>query len=155
MDIAGVGALLGSLKTAAETAKIIKDSDVSFEKAETKLKLAELVSALEDAKLQAADIQQSLLDRDEQIRKLEGEAKLRAEIKWDPPCYWLSNTEGKAEPYCQHCYDSSHKLIRLHSDGEGFFDCRVCSNSYRTKERADREASEHRAFREQYARGIV
>lgn len=146
MDINGVGALLGSLKTAAEIAKLIKDSDVSFERAETKLKLAELVSALAEAKLQAADIQQSLLNRDEHIRRLEAEAKLRAELKWDPPCYWLPNAENKAEPYCQYCRDDSHKLVRLHSDGEGRFECRVCKNSYYTKERADRQKDEFAAI---------
>ncbi len=46
MDIAAIGSLLSSLKTATDIAKFIKDSDVSLEKAETKLKLAELVSAL-------------------------------------------------------------------------------------------------------------
>jgi hypothetical protein len=155
VDIAGVGALLGSLKTATEIAKLIKDSDLSLEKAETKLKLADLVSSLADAKLQAAEIQQSLLDRDEKIRKLEGEAKLRAELKWEAPCYWLANTQGQPEPYCQHCYDGSNKLVRLHSDGDGLFQCRVCSNSFQTRERAERDAAEYQALRHQVSRGIL
>ena len=60
MDIAAIGSLLGSLKTATEITKFIRESDVSLEKAETKLKLAELVSALADAKLEAVEVQQAL-----------------------------------------------------------------------------------------------
>ena len=68
MDIAALSALLGSLKTATDIARFIKDSDLSLEKAETKLKLAELISALADAKIEAAKIQQLLLERAANIR---------------------------------------------------------------------------------------
>ena len=68
MDIAALSSLLGSLKTATDIARFIKDSDLSLEKAETKLKLAELISALADAKIEAAKIQQLLLERAANIR---------------------------------------------------------------------------------------
>ena len=136
MDIAAIGPLLGSLKTATDIAKFIRESDMSLEKAETKLKLAELVSALADAKLEAAEIQQAILDRDETIRQLTATAKLRAEVRWQQPCYYLPNSEGQDEPYCQNCYDSSGKLARLHTDGAGHFQCRVCKQSFKTTERS-------------------
>jgi hypothetical protein len=65
-----VSTLLGSIKTATEIAKLIKDSDVSLEKAETKLKLAELISALADAKIEVMEVQQALLDKDAEVRGL-------------------------------------------------------------------------------------
>ncbi|MBU0664256.1 MAG: hypothetical protein KJ990_06895 [Proteobacteria bacterium] len=142
MDLASIGSLLGSLKTATEIAKFIRESDTSLEKAETKLKLAELVSALADAKLEAAEIQQLIIDRDETIRQLTAEAKLKAELKWIQPCYYLSNSDGQEEPYCQNCYDSKQKLSRLHTDGKGFFECRVCTQNYKTTERLNRESEE-------------
>lgn len=139
MDLAAVGSLLSSIKTATDIAKIIRESDTSLEKAETKLKLAELVSALADAKLEAAEIQQLILDRDETIRQLTAAAKLKAEITWRQPCYYLANAEGQEEPYCQKCYDSERKLARLHADGNGYFKCCVCKQSYKTDERKKRE----------------
>ena len=54
MDMTAITAVLGSIKTATEIAKYIKDSNVSFEKAETKLRLAELIGALADAKLKSS-----------------------------------------------------------------------------------------------------
>ena len=140
MDIAAVGSLLASLKTATEIAKFIRESDVSLEKAEAKLKLAELVSALADAKLEAAEIQQAILDRDEEIRQLKAAAKLRIELTWRQPCYYLLSAAGIEEPYCQNCYDSEKKLSRLHADGAGYFKCRVCKQSYKTDDRSRKDS---------------
>jgi hypothetical protein len=58
MDPTTIGALLTSLKAATDIAKFIRGSDLSIERAELKLKLAELVEALANAKLEAADVQQ-------------------------------------------------------------------------------------------------
>ena len=135
MDIAAIGSLLGSLKTATDIAKYIRESDVSLERAELKLKLAELVGALADAKLEAADVQQEILNRDERIRELLAAAKLKADLKWVQPCYYLLGADGTDEPHCQNCYDSSAKLSRLHTDGNGYFQCRVCKQSYKTVQR--------------------
>jgi hypothetical protein len=140
MDIASIGSLLSSLKTATDIAKFIRESDISIEKAETKLKLAELVSALADAKLEAAEIQQVLLDRDEEIRRLTASAKLHVELRWNQPCYFLKNSDGSEDAYCQNCYDGEKKLSRLHTDRRGYFYCHVCKHSYKTQERSEREA---------------
>jgi hypothetical protein len=155
MDVATVGSLLSSIKTATEIAKFVKDADLSIEKAETKFKLAELVSALADARLEAAEIQQAILVRDERIRELEEQAKIRANLKWREPCYWLPNSESLEEPYCQHCYDGSQKLVRLHSDNAGQYQCRVCDNSFSTHERRERDAAAYRNVRSTISRGLT
>lgn len=147
MDIAAIGSLLTSLKTATDIAKLIRESDVTLEKAETKLKLAELVSALADAKIDAAEIQQVILDRDEEIRTLKAASKIRAELIWKQPCYYMPNVDGVEEPYCQQCYDSESKLARLHTDGAGRFSCSVCKQTYSTSERSKRDSDALRAAR--------
>ena len=155
MDFAAIGSLLGSLKTATDIAKFIRESDFSFEKAETKLKLAELVSALADAKLGAAEIQQEIIERNEEIRQLKATAKLQAEIIWRQPCYYLVDREGKEEPFCQNCYDSERKLARLHTDGTGFFQCHVCKQSYKTNERSKSDAAKLRAAKSNRSTGWI
>lgn len=42
-DMASVSVVLTSIKTATDIAKLLRETDVSLEKAETKLKLAEMV----------------------------------------------------------------------------------------------------------------
>ena len=155
MDLAAVGSLLGSLKAATDIAKLIRESDVSLEKAETKLKLAELVSALADAKLDAAEIQQAILDRDEEIRRLRAAARLTAELVWRQPCYYLANADGKEESYCQNCYDAEKKLARLHEDGRGLFHCRVCKQTFKTEERSRQDSAALRAARNSRGSGYM
>ena len=61
VDMAAISQVLSSIKAASDIAKLLKETDISLEKAETKLKLAELVGALADAKLELAEVQNLLL----------------------------------------------------------------------------------------------
>ena len=95
MDIAAISTLLGSIKTATEIAKVIKETDLSLETAETKLKLADLISALADARIEVTEIQQSLAERESEIRTLKASIEIKERLKWQDPCYWLEDAEGK------------------------------------------------------------
>jgi len=130
VDMASVSAALTSLKVATDIAKFFKDTNVSFEKAETKLKLAELIEALADAKIQFADIQQLLLDKDAELRAVREQLSIKANLKWDPPYYWIVTDDKKDGPYCQCCYDKDRALIRLQGNGKGYWKCEACNNSY-------------------------
>lgn len=130
MDIAAIPTLLGSIKTATEIAKLIKSSDLTLEKAEMKLKLAELISALADAKIEVTDIQQSLIDKDAQLRELQTQLEIREKLQWEQPFYWLHKDETKEGPFCQQCYDKDHRLMRLQGNGEGYWECKTCKNTY-------------------------
>lgn len=130
MDMTSVSAVLGSIKTAADIAKVIKESDVSLEKAESKLKLAELISALADAKIQIADIQQLLMEKDAELKAATERLDVKEKLHWESPYYWLLGETKKEGPFCQHCYDKNHELIRLQGNGEGYWECKACKSSY-------------------------
>src|ERR1044071_786072 len=121
MDVTSISAALTSIKTAADIAKFIKETDSSLERAEFKLKLAELMSALADAKLEITQIQQTLADKDSRIRSLEEQFAVKERLQWDPPYYWLETDSSKDGPFCQQCYDNSHKQIRLQGNGKGWW----------------------------------
>ena len=141
MDFTSVTAALGSLKTATDIAKFIKESDLTLDKAETKLKLAELISALADAKLDVVNVQEKLAAAEGQIRALEAELQIKGDIRWKEPLYWLEGDGRTDGPFCQHCYDSDRKLVRLQGNGEGWYECKVCKNSYETSESRQRDAA--------------
>lgn len=130
MDLTSISTVLTSIKTATEIAKLIKDSDVTLEKAESKLKLAELISALADAKIQITDVQQTLLEKDAEVRALLEQIETKQKLRWEKPYYWLSAGETKEGPFCQHCYDKNHELIRLQGGDEGYWECKVCKNGF-------------------------
>lgn len=69
-DIATISAFLGSIKTATDLAKAIRSADSSLEKAELKLKIAELMESLSDVKIQAVDIKELIQEKDAEIEKL-------------------------------------------------------------------------------------
>jgi len=141
MDFAAVTAALGSLRTATDIAKFIRESDLSLDKAETKLKLAELIIAIADAKLDVVNVQEKLAAAETQIKSLEADLQVKGEIRWEEPLYWLEHQSGIDGPFCQHCYDNGRKLVRLQGNGEGWYECKVCKNSYETKELRQREAA--------------
>jgi RNA-splicing ligase RtcB len=141
VDFTSVTAALGGLKTATELAKLIKESDLSLDKAETKLKLAELIGALADVKLDVVNVQEKLSAAETQIKELEAELQVKGTIRWREPLYWLEGQAGTDGPFCQHCYDSGRKLVRLQGNGEGWYECKVCKNSYETKESRERDAA--------------
>lgn len=143
MDIAAISSLLSSLKTATDIAKFVRETDLSLEKAETKLKLAELIRALADVKIEAAEIQQAILERDEQIGKLTTELKMKSDLQWRQPYYYMLQPDGTESYFCQHCRDSDGKLARLHSDGNGYFHCSVCNGNFYTEERI--KSDKHKA----------
>ena len=130
MDIPSIATILTS---AIEIAKHIKSSDNSLEKAERDLQLAELISALADAKVEITNIQQQLLKKDEQIDVLNKQIALKEKLQYEPPYYWLVEGDNKDGPFCQVCYDKEQKPIRLHEgkmDNRGLWECKVCNNFY-------------------------
>jgi len=129
-EITGLTTILGSIKTAMEIAKLIKESDLSLEKAETKLKLADLISALADVKIEAAELQRLIFDKDEKIKKLEETLNIKKCLRYEAPFYWLDADTKKEGPFCQTCYDSDGKLIRLQVLENGHWICHVCKHTY-------------------------
>jgi ribosomal protein L37AE/L43A len=129
-DISSITSILGSIKTATDIARFFKETTTSLEKAETKLKLADLISALADAKIEAADIQSLIVEKDEEIKRLKETLEIKQQVKYEKPYYWLGEGDNKDGPYCQHCYDQNGKLIRLQSYDNGRWDCKACQNKY-------------------------
>ncbi|HEY8272026.1 MAG TPA: hypothetical protein VIG33_14135 [Pseudobdellovibrionaceae bacterium] len=130
MDVTTV---LSSIKTATEIAKLIKNSVDTLEKAESKLKLADLISALAEAKIQVTEIQQILLEKDAKLKVLQEQLTKKEMLQWESPYYWLIDGTLKDGPFCQHCYDKNLDIIRLQGNGKGFWECKACKNSYKDK----------------------
>lgn len=132
--ITTISTALGRVKTATEIAKLLRETDLSLEKAETKNKLADLMGALADVKIQLADVRELLLEKDEVIRKMQEEMEIKGSMVFEQPYYWLETEKGKEGPFCQACFDGEKKLSRLHDYGDGYWRCRVCGKNFDKKE---------------------
>ncbi|ENO1850667.1 hypothetical protein [Vibrio vulnificus] len=130
VDISMLSAALGSVKTATEIAKLIKESGTSLEKAEVKLQIAELISTLADIKMELADVQTLLIQKDEEIAALQNKLMLKESVIWEKPYYFIKDGEKKDGPYCQQCWDSQGSLIRLQGGGAMSWRCLRCRGEY-------------------------
>lgn len=132
-DIATIATLISSIKSATDIAKLISDSGVTLEKAEIKLKIAELVSALADAKMEIADIQSLILEKDAQIVELQRALDEKVTLTFDGKIYWSGEGDSREGPFCQRCYDAERKLIRLqyhHGARATWYHCTACGTDY-------------------------
>ena len=66
-EISEVSAILGSIKTALDVAKMIKDGGLTLKTAEINLKIADLIEALAEVKVQVASVQLQLMDKNQII----------------------------------------------------------------------------------------
>jgi hypothetical protein len=129
VDITLITAALNSLKAATDIAKFLRESDLSLEKAELKLKLAELISALADAKIQFFEVQEALREKDKHIAELEEAFQTKDELVRQFDAYYAVNSGGKpiGVPYCLSCWENYHRKRQLVDDAGNRF-CRVCTS---------------------------
>lgn len=136
-DIATITAALSGIKTATEIATILRSSDASLAAAEQKAKLADLVSALADVKIELASVRELLLEKDQEIKALSESFKTRGSLEYRKPYYVLVEGEEEDGPFCQQCYDNGGKLIRLQGEETHYWRCRTCHASYQGREHPD------------------
>ena len=133
MDLTSITAALTGIKSATDIAKMIKNSGASIEAAEIKFKLAELIDSLADSKIEIANIKELVLEKETEIQKLNAQLKTKENVIWENPYYFRQLSSGQKDgPFCQRCYDSENKLIRLHSpNNNGFWQCKECKNDFK------------------------
>jgi hypothetical protein len=137
VDLAVIGSVLTSLKTATDITKYLRESDFSLEKAELKLKLAELMSALADAKIEMSSVQDTIAEQVCHIEELEDALQRKAKVVRDRDAYYVVGEDGNptGQPMCIRCWDVHHKLYELHFEAKDRFVkiCPACSARYEAR----------------------
>lgn len=130
VDIAMVSAALTSIKTATDVARLIKDGEKQLDQAEFKLKLADLIGNLADARIEIASITELLAAKDAEIRSLQAQLELKENLIWEAPLYWTTKDGQRDGPFCQQCFDTKEKLIRLinKNNQQGLWHCQTCTS---------------------------
>ena len=133
-DIAAISAILGSLKTATEIAKFIRESDLSLERAELKLKVADLVGALADVKLELVGLQETFAAKEQRIKELEEAFQAKDRLVRQHDAYYRTDEQGKpvGVPFCLRCWENEHKHRQLVHDAKEYRIrlCTSCGHRY-------------------------
>lgn len=130
-----ISTTLASITTATDIARLVINAGPSLQKAELQLKLAEMVGALADARLQMADIKQVLDEKDEVIKQLRQALELKEKLVCQDSAYWLPNGQGARGdgPFCTNCFDGFQRLSRLVAADEPNVQCPNCQVPFASK----------------------
>ena len=79
---------------------------------------------------------------------MEQKLRVRSKLKWAEPLYWLEGKGTADGPFCQKCYDTEDKLVRVQGNGSGHYQCMACSSQYVTPERRAQDTQSIRSFTE-------
>lgn len=131
MDITGS---IAAVTAALGLVKELRSIDAQFDKAELKLKIADLTEALSEAKLGLVDVAEQLRTKDAEIADLKQKIIYRAENLIDHNGFRYASDDGQAHglPYCPAC---EHKglYIKLAQDRStnGYpYKCPSCKANY-------------------------
>ena len=79
----------------------------------------------------ALELQEENLELKDKVRNLEKALSEKSNFLYESPFYWKINDTEKEGPFCQQCYDSSEKQIRLQTNDNDHWRCRTCKHLYR------------------------
>lgn len=132
--LAELSATYTALKAAGEIAKIVVAADKQLSEAELKMRLADMMGALSDARMSLASVQEEIDGRDAEIGRLKEALEHKASVRKDGNAYYEVDESGEpvGEPYCMHCYQSRHILrilVQPRLSGEEGF-CATCKTRY-------------------------
>jgi hypothetical protein len=114
--------MMGVLPKSGDIIELLKKGSLS----EAQQKVVELREG-------ALELQEENIGLRERIKELEGILDVRESLEWNQPYYWLRRGQRREGPFCQQCYDSTGKLIRLQGDGKGWWECKTCKNNFTDK----------------------
>lgn len=134
MDVA---AAIGAVTAALGLVKELREIDSQLDKAELRLKIADLTGALSDAKLGLIDVAEQLRAKDDEISRLKElvafrETKLSDQGEFR---YFADETGApKGAPICPRCEKKGdfHRLAQDRSKGAGriTYYCPACSANF-------------------------
>jgi hypothetical protein len=133
-DIATISTVLNSLKAATDIVKFLRESDLSIERAELKLKLADLISALAEAKIELTEVQETLSAKDKRIADLEEAFQSKDTLVRRYDAYHATDESGNPTgvPFCLRCWENDHKKRQLVHDTKErrTMVCTTCGHRY-------------------------
>ena len=140
-DFGTITAVLSNIKVATDIAKALRESDISIERAELRLKLAEMIGALADAKMEIIDIQQLLTEKESQLAALEEAFQSKDSLLKRYDAYYLADSKGDpiGAAFCMNCWQIRHKKYNLHYTASDVHTkvCGACNTKYDGRMTAD------------------
>ena len=132
-DIGSIVQALGALKQATEIVKALRSAESMYEKAELKLKIAELAEALATARLSVVAAQAEIQALKDQIARSSEDA--RAGIVKRDGVYFIRDDGQESGPLCPRCFEADGRRMPLTKFTGAFkaigkYNCPECKATY-------------------------
>lgn len=134
-DPLAIKTALDSLRTASDMVKILRSADASFEKAELKLKIADLAEALASARLAVLDAQEEIEELRTELASLRDQRTEEASVIKRDNVYYIRAGDQERGPFCPRCYEAEGTKMPVSELPPGFrdiarFNCPNCKAHY-------------------------
>jgi antitoxin component of RelBE/YafQ-DinJ toxin-antitoxin module len=134
MDMTSITSAYTSLKTIKEIGTVLLNAKID---AEAKQRVSDVLDKLGTVQDTLFYIREELLrvqdenqDLKKQIKELEENLDLKSKMKWKVPFYWLEENDKEDGPFCQKCYDTDGKLIRVQGGSNDKWFCYACKSTF-------------------------
>lgn len=102
---------INALKTASEGLTYLREVDKKFDKAELKIKVAELAEALSVARLSVLDAKEENESLRAKLRELEGAKERHSNAIHKNNLYYFHEGEREDGPFCPRCFENDKKRM--------------------------------------------
>lgn len=132
-DLGAISQAFDALKHATEILKALRGAETLYEKAELKLKIAELAEAVATARLGLLEAQTEIQNLKDQISR--GSAEIRAKVVTREGVYFVVDGDRETGPFCPRCYEAEGRRMPLTRFSGPFavigtFNCPQCKATY-------------------------
>ncbi|OCK46159.1 hypothetical protein BA766_15580 [Stenotrophomonas maltophilia] len=122
-----------AVKAGADLLRGVLTADKALSEAEWKLKLADAISLLADARMAIVDAGDKAAELNQEIARLTEALSNRTKVVRFGGMYYEKGSDGVAEgePYCPHCFEAENRLIHLvRNVGKMVVQCPKCKTDF-------------------------
>jgi murein L,D-transpeptidase YafK len=143
-----VADLVSNLETAAKIARMLSDKYLTLEAGELNTKFNELVSLINNTKVEVSEFQNIISGKNRQIADLESALKFKDKLVCIGDAYFEMDEKGKPTGHanCVKCWENTYKKRKLvvKTDDTNIKICATCGQTY---SRAETENIKKKKFR--------
>ena len=134
MDIATISNAYSAVKTIKELGSSLLDAKIDSEAKKSVAEVLEKLGGVQDTlffiREELLKIQDENHGLKSKVKELEEKLKEKNKLKYIKPSYWLREGENKDGPFCQKCYDTDEKLVRLQGGNNDTWHCHNCKSTF-------------------------
>jgi chaperonin cofactor prefoldin len=143
-DLTSITAAITGIRHATEIAKLIREAGPTLAEAEHKLKLAEIIDSLADAKMAIAELKDEAEQKDAELKRLRDALSTKAKFKHNGVFYVA---DGDPAPFCPRCWEVDNRPIHVGPEvwdyklGYYLRVCPQCKSGYKTRDSSDAQGA--------------